>query len=250
MSHVHYQTSESHLSVSSLCLAVQAALIAGSNTDTPAAPRENTPRGPQPPGSEKAKRRLPRTRMPSSDSSTTKRQRKLPRHPRSPKTTPTLKSHPHPSSTPPTKPTPGPPGTQGATRRKPRNSPTPATNTSKSGIVVHGVALRKNLGNVQKWLESANKGLGKITGIRWLRKNETLVEEGKLASSVVVYLEECVEPTLSRKQSQATQETDFIFSSWLRGLLGTEGKLRCKERKEKDEEEEEGETEERKAEAE
>ncbi|KAF8476777.1 hypothetical protein BDZ91DRAFT_787372 [Kalaharituber pfeilii] len=47
--------------------------------------------------------------------------------------------------------------------------------TQDSPPVVHGVALRKNLGNVQKWLGSANKDLGKFCGIRWLRKKEILM---------------------------------------------------------------------------
>ncbi|KAF8459274.1 hypothetical protein BDZ91DRAFT_799924 [Kalaharituber pfeilii] len=39
-------------------------------------------------------------------------------------------------------------------------------------------------------MEAANQDLGRITGIRWLRKKQTLIEEGKKTSSVVVYLEE------------------------------------------------------------
>ncbi|KAF8462777.1 hypothetical protein BDZ91DRAFT_733936 [Kalaharituber pfeilii] len=35
------------------------------------------------------------------------------------------------------------------------------------------------VGKVRKWLEAANKELGKTTGIRWLRKKQTLVHEGK-----------------------------------------------------------------------
>ncbi|KAF8456833.1 hypothetical protein BDZ91DRAFT_800943 [Kalaharituber pfeilii] len=49
--------------------------------------------------------------------------------------------------------------------------------------------LRKDLGNVQRWLQASNKDVGKITGIRWLRKKTILLEEGKKTSSVVVYLE-------------------------------------------------------------
>ncbi|KAF8454865.1 hypothetical protein BDZ91DRAFT_801571 [Kalaharituber pfeilii] len=64
-----------------------------------------------------------------------------------------------------------------------------ATTRLKTGIVVHGIALRKDLGKVRQWLEAANKELGKISGIRWLRKKTTLVEEGKKTSSAVVYLE-------------------------------------------------------------
>ncbi|KAF8464234.1 hypothetical protein BDZ91DRAFT_795765 [Kalaharituber pfeilii] len=62
--------------------------------------------------------------------------------------------------------------------------------TSKFSVVVHGVALRKDLGKVRKWLESGNKTIGKTVGIRWLRRKAELVEEGKKTSSVVVYLEE------------------------------------------------------------
>ncbi|KAF8470025.1 hypothetical protein BDZ91DRAFT_719723 [Kalaharituber pfeilii] len=47
----------------------------------------------------------------------------------------------------------------------------------------------RDLGNVRRWLEASNKDLGKITGIRWLRKKTILAEEGKQTSSVVVYLE-------------------------------------------------------------
>ncbi|KAF8464843.1 hypothetical protein BDZ91DRAFT_795335 [Kalaharituber pfeilii] len=50
-------------------------------------------------------------------------------------------------------------------------------------------AMRKDLGKVRGWLETSNPELGKTTGIRWLRKETTLREEGKKTSSVVVYLE-------------------------------------------------------------
>ncbi|KAF8438323.1 hypothetical protein BDZ91DRAFT_795596 [Kalaharituber pfeilii] len=64
----------------------------------------------------------------------------------------------------------------------------PATTRGKAGIVIHGIALRKDLGKVKQWLEAANKELGKIRGIRWLRKRDVLEEEGKKTSSVVIYL--------------------------------------------------------------
>ncbi|KAF8441942.1 hypothetical protein BDZ91DRAFT_804024 [Kalaharituber pfeilii] len=65
----------------------------------------------------------------------------------------------------------------------------PDNTTSRQGIVVHGIALRKDLGNVRRWLEASKKDIGKTTGIRWLRKKTILTEEGKVTSSVVVYLE-------------------------------------------------------------
>ncbi|KAF8462031.1 hypothetical protein BDZ91DRAFT_797566 [Kalaharituber pfeilii] len=68
-----------------------------------------------------------------------------------------------------------------------------ASTTTKTGIVVHGIALRKDLGKVRRWLEAANQELGKTTGIRWLRKKDTLVNEGKKTSSAVVYLENTTE---------------------------------------------------------
>ncbi|KAF8461495.1 hypothetical protein BDZ91DRAFT_797953 [Kalaharituber pfeilii] len=61
------------------------------------------------------------------------------------------------------------------------------------GIVIHGIALRKDLGKVKKWLAAANESLGKIKGIRWLRKRNLLEEAGKTTSSVVVYLEKEVD---------------------------------------------------------
>ncbi|KAF8471062.1 hypothetical protein BDZ91DRAFT_846728 [Kalaharituber pfeilii] len=100
------------------------------------------------------------------------------------------------SITPPT-PTPNSPApTPDHTRRRRKTSkpsaPTPSTDatTPKFGVVVHGIALRKDLGKVRKWLESGNKTLGKTVGIRWLRRKAELVGEGKKTSSVVVYLEE------------------------------------------------------------
>ncbi|KAF8460015.1 hypothetical protein BDZ91DRAFT_799380 [Kalaharituber pfeilii] len=69
-------------------------------------------------------------------------------------------------------------------------APTKSDNTtSQNGIVIHGIALRKDLARVSRWLEESNPGLGKTRGIRWLRKKATLLEEGKKASSVVLYLE-------------------------------------------------------------
>ncbi|KAF8461747.1 hypothetical protein BDZ91DRAFT_797815 [Kalaharituber pfeilii] len=70
---------------------------------------------------------------------------------------------------------------------------TPAANTNPSGIVVHGVALRKDLSKVRKWLEADIKVLGKTVGIRWLKKKTMLVDEGKKTRSVVVYLENTFE---------------------------------------------------------
>ncbi|KAF8460756.1 hypothetical protein BDZ91DRAFT_798635 [Kalaharituber pfeilii] len=64
-----------------------------------------------------------------------------------------------------------------------------ATTKRNVGIVVHGIALRKDLGKIKQWLQAANKDLGKITGVRWLRKRTLLEEEGKKTSSVVLYLE-------------------------------------------------------------
>ncbi|KAF8470005.1 hypothetical protein BDZ91DRAFT_792006 [Kalaharituber pfeilii] len=64
----------------------------------------------------------------------------------------------------------------------------PDNTTSKHSVVIHGIALRKDLGNVRRWLEASNKDIGKIVGIRWLRRKLILVEEGK-TSPVVVYLE-------------------------------------------------------------
>ncbi|KAF8445456.1 hypothetical protein BDZ91DRAFT_853725 [Kalaharituber pfeilii] len=69
----------------------------------------------------------------------------------------------------------------------------PGTTTPKEGIVGHGIALRKDLRNVRRWMEADNKDIGKITGIRWLRNKTILREEGKKTSSVVVYLEDTTE---------------------------------------------------------
>ncbi|KAF8469945.1 hypothetical protein BDZ91DRAFT_761289 [Kalaharituber pfeilii] len=54
-------------------------------------------------------------------------------------------------------------------------------------------ALRKDLGNVWRWMEADNKDIKRITGIRWLIKKTTLREEGKKTSSLVVYLEDTVQ---------------------------------------------------------
>ncbi|KAF8446685.1 hypothetical protein BDZ91DRAFT_853677 [Kalaharituber pfeilii] len=68
-----------------------------------------------------------------------------------------------------------------------------ATTRGGVGIVIHGIALRKDLGKVKKWLAAANESLGKIKGIRWLRKRNLLEEAGKTTSSVVVYLQKEVD---------------------------------------------------------
>ncbi|KAF8446679.1 hypothetical protein BDZ91DRAFT_753091 [Kalaharituber pfeilii] len=65
----------------------------------------------------------------------------------------------------------------------------PGATTTKPGIVVPRIALRKNLGNVRRWMEADND-IGRITGIRWLIKETTLREKGKKTSLVVVYLED------------------------------------------------------------
>ncbi|KAF8463064.1 hypothetical protein BDZ91DRAFT_796569 [Kalaharituber pfeilii] len=81
----------------------------------------------------------------------------------------------------------------GAPPRVPKtSSATPDATTPVYGIVVHGIALRKDLGKVRKWLEASNK-IGKTVGVRWLRQKARLVEEGKKTSSVVVYLEKSIE---------------------------------------------------------
>ncbi|KAF8460155.1 hypothetical protein BDZ91DRAFT_726399, partial [Kalaharituber pfeilii] len=67
--------------------------------------------------------------------------------------------------------------------------PTPKPKV-RIGIVVHGVALRRDLGKVQRWLGEDNKDLRKIVGVRWLRRKDLLVGEGKKTSSVVVFLED------------------------------------------------------------
>ncbi|KAF8476773.1 hypothetical protein BDZ91DRAFT_843548 [Kalaharituber pfeilii] len=65
-----------------------------------------------------------------------------------------------------------------------------AATAPKYGVVVHGIALRKDVARVRRWLETGNAGLGKTVGIRWLRKKSVLLEEGKKTSLVVVYLED------------------------------------------------------------
>ncbi|KAF8465045.1 hypothetical protein BDZ91DRAFT_795192 [Kalaharituber pfeilii] len=108
--------------------------------------------------------------------------------------------------------TPPPPGAPATTKTKPTHTPsprprtstlrpqtspprskaaptTPDNTTTKHGIVVHGIALGKDLGNVRRWLEASNTEIGKTTGISWLRKKTILLEEGKKTSSAVVYLE-------------------------------------------------------------
>ncbi|KAF8469752.1 hypothetical protein BDZ91DRAFT_792499 [Kalaharituber pfeilii] len=68
------------------------------------------------------------------------------------------------------------------------SSPQRYATTKKFGIVIHGIPLRRDLGKAKTWLEAANQGLGKIEGIRWLRRKTLLEEEGKKTSSVVVYV--------------------------------------------------------------
>ncbi|KAF8475106.1 hypothetical protein BDZ91DRAFT_789355 [Kalaharituber pfeilii] len=73
----------------------------------------------------------------------------------------------------------------------------PGTAKAVSTIVVNGLIILAieltisdvYLGKVRKWLESGNDRLGKTVGIRWLRRKTALLEEGKMTSSVVVYLE-------------------------------------------------------------
>ncbi|KAF8461506.1 hypothetical protein BDZ91DRAFT_736891 [Kalaharituber pfeilii] len=100
-------------------------------------------------------------------------------------TTATTPSAPKPTLAPTPTPTPKPKTLQTTKARPPTHPSTP-----KSGIVVHGIALRKDLGNVRRWMEADNKDIGRITGIGWLIKKTTLREEGKKTSSVVVYLED------------------------------------------------------------
>ncbi|KAF8465028.1 hypothetical protein BDZ91DRAFT_820932 [Kalaharituber pfeilii] len=69
-------------------------------------------------------------------------------------------------------------------------SPTNPVVPTKTGILVHGVAVRKDLGNARRWLSADNKDLKKIVGIRWLRKKDLLIGEGKKTSSIVVYLKD------------------------------------------------------------
>ncbi|KAF8462864.1 hypothetical protein BDZ91DRAFT_796908 [Kalaharituber pfeilii] len=104
---------------------------------------------------------------------------------------------PTPTPTPPTPaetaPAPKPKPTGKRQKNSEPSDPTPKTDaitTSKAGVVVHGISLRKDLGKVRKWLEAGNKTLGKTVGIRWLRRKTELLAEGKKTSSVVVYLEE------------------------------------------------------------
>ncbi|KAF8471099.1 hypothetical protein BDZ91DRAFT_791303 [Kalaharituber pfeilii] len=52
-----------------------------------------------------------------------------------------------------------------------------------------GPFANRPIRKVRKWLESGNDRLGKTVGIRWLRRKTALLEEGKMTSSVVVYLE-------------------------------------------------------------
>ncbi|KAF8471226.1 hypothetical protein BDZ91DRAFT_760900 [Kalaharituber pfeilii] len=90
-------------------------------------------------------------------------------------------------------PSPGPTKLPSAPKKPTTKKPaTPDASTPAQGIVVHGMALRKDLGKVRKWLESGNK-IGKTVGIRWLRSKTRLVEEGKKTSSVVLYLEKMIE---------------------------------------------------------
>ncbi|KAF8446806.1 hypothetical protein BDZ91DRAFT_853675 [Kalaharituber pfeilii] len=77
----------------------------------------------------------------------------------------------------------------GKNHKHPTQPANPDATTSKYGVVVHGIALRKDLGRIRRWLEEGNPELGKTIGIRWLRKKTLLLEEGKKTSSVVVYLE-------------------------------------------------------------
>ncbi|KAF8460012.1 hypothetical protein BDZ91DRAFT_799374 [Kalaharituber pfeilii] len=80
------------------------------------------------------------------------------------------------------------PDTQTSFAPRPRTQTgTPRNPQPKHGIVIHGVALSKDLGKVRRWLETDNQNLGKTTGIRWLRRETLLREEGKKTSSVVVY---------------------------------------------------------------
>ncbi|KAF8464835.1 hypothetical protein BDZ91DRAFT_795322 [Kalaharituber pfeilii] len=101
-------------------------------------------------------------------------------------------------ATPTPNPTPTPDPTPAHAPSRPRNQTTQRTSRpplqTRQGIVIHGVALRKDLEKVRKWLEEDNKELGKMTtGIRWLRRKATLEEEGKKASSIVLYTKARVE---------------------------------------------------------
>ncbi|KAF8457342.1 hypothetical protein BDZ91DRAFT_800593 [Kalaharituber pfeilii] len=98
--------------------------------------------------------------------------------------TPQAKMPPAPSTS-----SPRPQTTPPRPKASPHTSTKPDNTTKRQGIVVHGIALRKELGNVKRWLKASNQDMGKILEIRWLRKKATLVEEGKKTSSAVVYLE-------------------------------------------------------------
>ncbi|KAF8438733.1 hypothetical protein BDZ91DRAFT_804261 [Kalaharituber pfeilii] len=85
--------------------------------------------------------------------------------------------HPAPQTSPP------------RSKASPQPPTSPDNSTTQHGIVIHGIALREDLGKVRGWLEASNKEIGKTRGIRWLRKKTTLMEEGKKTSSAVLYLE-------------------------------------------------------------
>ncbi|KAF8460093.1 hypothetical protein BDZ91DRAFT_799170 [Kalaharituber pfeilii] len=103
-------------------------------------------------------------------------------NPEPPKTSEVPKTPPTKMTTPSKIPT-------GKNHKHPTQPANPDATTSKYGVVVHGIALRKDLGRIRRWLEEGNPELGKTIGIRWLRKKTLLLEEGKKTSSVVVYLE-------------------------------------------------------------
>ncbi|KAF8460095.1 hypothetical protein BDZ91DRAFT_766508 [Kalaharituber pfeilii] len=62
------------------------------------------------------------------------------------------------------------PGPRPKTDKPSAPPPHTGATTQTYGVVVHAIALRKDLGKVQKWLESGNSRLGKTVGIRWLRR--------------------------------------------------------------------------------